>query len=228
VGGPIETIGETYVAQAIAAAMSSSFGVGGSLFRTARHVTRLADTVPFPAYTRHILEIAGPYDEELVRNQDDEFNYRLRKLGARILLASDVRSRYYSRGTLRSLAKQYFQYGFWKARVLQKHPRQMSCRQFVPPLFVFTLLTLVIALPFSPLAFWLLAAIVVTYMAATAIASLQVAFRNCRNYLFVLPLVFAIIHITYGAGFLAGLIRFASRWTARDVVRSATASTTAS
>ena len=49
----------------------------------------LTDTVAFPAYTRAAVERAGPFDEELVRNQDDEYNYRLRKLGARILLAAD-------------------------------------------------------------------------------------------------------------------------------------------
>ncbi|HEX9004828.1 MAG TPA: glycosyltransferase family 2 protein, partial [Blastocatellia bacterium] len=140
VGGPIETIGETAMAEVIAAAMSSSFGVGGSAFRTVKGRTMLTDTIAFPTYTREIIERGGEYDEELVRNQDDEYNYRLRKMGANLLLASDVRSRYYSRGTLKKLFKQYFQYGFWKVRVLQKHPRQMSLRQFVPPLFVSSLL----------------------------------------------------------------------------------------
>ena len=79
---------------------------------------------------------AGPYDEELVRNQDDEYNYRLRKMGAKILLAADVRSDYYSRSTFRSVWRQFFQYGYWKVRVMQKHPFQMSARQFVPALFV--------------------------------------------------------------------------------------------
>ena len=133
VGGPLETIGETPVAQVIALAMSSGFGVGGAAFRTRKGWTGLVDTVAFPAYTRAATDLAGPYDEELVRNQDDEYNYRLRERGARILLAADVGARYFSRGTVRSLFRQYLQYGFWKVRVLQKHPRQMSLRQFIPP-----------------------------------------------------------------------------------------------
>ncbi|MCB1034312.1 MAG: glycosyltransferase family 2 protein, partial [Acidobacteria bacterium] len=99
VGGPIETVGEGYRAQAIAAAMSSNFGVGGSAFRTGRDEPSFVDTVAFPAYPRQILQKAGPYDEELVRNQDDEYNYRLRKAGHRLLLAPDVRSLYFSRAT---------------------------------------------------------------------------------------------------------------------------------
>ena len=107
VGGPIQTIGQTPLAQVIATAMSSKFGVGDSAFRTLTDRSLFADTVPFPAYTRAIIDKAGAYDTELVRNQDDEYNYRLRKMGARLLLAADVRSRYYSRGSLKSLWRQY-------------------------------------------------------------------------------------------------------------------------
>src|SRR5262249_4664823 len=142
VGGPLETVGQSRTASAIAVAMSSSFGVGGSAFRTVKGKTMLTDTVAFPAYKRHMIEKAGAFDEELVRNQDDEYNYRRRKLGAKILLASDVRCRYYSRSTLSSLARQYLQYGFWKVRVLQKHPRQMQPRQFAPLLLIVTILGL--------------------------------------------------------------------------------------
>src|SRR5438132_14210048 len=130
--------------------MSSAFGVGGSAFRTVSDRTLLTDTVAFPAFTRAALEKAGAFDEELVRNQDDEYNYRLRKLGAKILLASDVHSRYFSRATLPGLWRQYFQYGFWKVRVMQKHPRQMRLRQFGPPLFVATMLMSLALLLVSP------------------------------------------------------------------------------
>ncbi len=135
VGGPMQTIGETPFSKTIAIAMSSRFGVGGSAFRTTSGKTKITDSVPFPAYTRGIIERVGLYDEELVRNQDDEYNYRIRKAGGKILLAADVQSVYFSRGTLKSLWKQYYQYGYWKVRVLQKHPRQMSLRHFIPPAF---------------------------------------------------------------------------------------------
>src|SRR3989338_11640440 len=109
VGGPIETVGETFLAEAIALAMSSFFGVGGSSFRTVQDQKKYVDTVAFFACRRETLEKVGPFDEELVRNQDDEYNYRLRKLGFRILLDPAIRSRYYSRASLASLWKQYFQ-----------------------------------------------------------------------------------------------------------------------
>lgn len=214
VGGPIETIGETLSARVIATAMSSAFGVGGSAFRTIKDQTMLTDTVAFPAYTRKIIERAGPYDEELVRNQDDEYNYRLRKLGAKILLAADVQSRYYSRSTFRKVFKQYYQYGYWKVRVLQKHPRQMSLRQFVPPAFVAALLVGVLAASFLPLGAWLLAGILGCYLLANLLASARSASKSDAfgSHLLLLPIVYTALHISYGLGFLVGLIKFAPRW----------------
>lgn len=212
VGGPMKSIGKTPIARAIAIGMSSTFGVGNSAFRTTSGKTMLVDTVPFPAYTRQIVERAGPYDEELVRNQDDEYNYRIRELGGRILLADDVRSTYFSRTSLKSLWRQYFQYGFWKVRVLQKHPLQMSLRQFVPPAFVLALLVN-LALTFAaPWGKWAFIILLGSYLLANITASVLVARKHGWHYLPLIPLVFSILHISYGLGFLLGLARFAGRW----------------
>jgi glycosyltransferase involved in cell wall biosynthesis len=211
VGGSIHTIATTAVGQAIAAAMSSPFGVGGSAFRTVTDRTMFVDTVPFPAYTRRAIDVAGPFDEELVRNQDDEYNYRLRKLGARILLAADVRSDYYSRTSLRSLWRQYFQYGFFKVRVMQKHVLQMQWRHFVPPAFVVFLAGGALAALAHPLARALWLAGLATYAAATAAAAFVTARRTRCPRPWLLLLAFPILHVSYGSGFLAGLVAFARR-----------------
>jgi succinoglycan biosynthesis protein ExoA len=212
VGGPVETIGESYTAQAIAAAMSSPFGVGGSGFRVGAKEPRLADTAPFPAYKLETIKRAGGFDEELVRNQDDEYNYRLRKLGGRILLSPEVRSRYYSRARVLSLWKQYFQYGYWKVRVLQKHPRQMQVRQFVPPLFVLTLFALAVTAPIIRWSSILLAVALLAYVIATLASAIHAAANTKWRFLLLLPIAFAIIHLAYGLGFIVGLVRFWSRW----------------
>ncbi|HUI10810.1 MAG TPA: glycosyltransferase family 2 protein [Bacteroidota bacterium] len=212
VGGPVRTIGETGVARTIALAMSSPFGVGGSAFRTVNDRTMLADTVPFPAYTRSIMERAGPYDEEQVRNQDDEYNYRLRKLGAKILLAADVRSDYYSRSSIRSLWRQYYQYGYWKVRVLQKHPRQMKLRQFVPASFVAALLAAAVSVPFAAQGAAALAAVAGAYCAAAIAAAVLTARREKMSMAPLLALAFATLHLSYGLGFLVGMIAFARMW----------------
>ncbi len=212
VGGPLETVGEGRVAGVVAIAMSSPFGVGGSAFRTRPGQTGLVDTVAFPAYWRSTLQKAGPFDEELVRNQDDEYNYRLRKAGAKLLLAADVRCRYYSRSSFRSLWRQYFQYGAWKVRVLQKHPRQMKLRQFVPPLFMAAILTGLAAAAVSPLGRLWAAAVAGSYALAVVLASVRTASRSGWKTLPLLPRAFAILHVAYGSGFLVGLVRFRKTW----------------
>lgn len=221
VGGPLETVGETAVARVIARAMSSWFGVGGAPFRVRTKGTMLVDTVAFPAYTREVMERAGPFDEELVRNQDDEYNYRLREMGARVLLAEDVRSRYYSRSSLKALWKQYLQYGYWKVRVMQKHPRQMRLRQFVPPLFVAGLLLAALIAPFSEVGRYLLAGLTGAYAGASLLASALVAARGLEPAMALLPLVFAVMHFAYGLGFLGGLVAFVHRWGDRQTRASA-------
>lgn len=212
VGGPIETIGESYWARSIACAMSSSFGVGGAAFRTKKNDRMYVDTVAFPAMKRETLERAGSFDEEMVRNQDDEYSYRIRKMGARILLAPDIRSRYYSRSSLGKLARQYFQYGYYKVRVMQKHPRGMSVRQFVPATFVVALtISVATAVLFSH--GWLpLAMLLGSYCVGAMLFALQGAAKDGWELLPSLPVVFATLHLTYGTGFLVGLVKFHRRW----------------
>lgn len=247
VGGPLTTLGEGPTAQAIAAAMGSRFGVGGSAFRTTPSdadaapsldldAVREVDTVAFPAYTREISDQVGFYDEELVRNQDDEYNYRLRKLGGRLVLALDMPAKYYSRTGYAKLWRQYRQYGFWKVRVLQKHPRQMSARQFVPALFVAALAAgLLLGLSTgvsgarvsgvtASLGIWAWAplfAVLGAYGTACAAAAWTTARAHVEQHpdgagffalLWRLPLAFVLLHLGYGIGSWLGLVRFAGRW----------------
>lgn len=209
VGGFIETVALDAASEVIAIAMSSKFGVGGVAFRTMRNELREVDTVAFGAYRRTTIDRLGPVDEELVRNQDDEFNYRLRSAGGRILLVPSIKSRYYSRSSLGKLARQYFGYGFWKVRVMQKHHGQMQPRHFVPPLFVAAVLGA------GALSFWRSWPFLVllgSYGSACLLAAAAVSRRVGSKYFFKLPWIFMILHISYGAGFLVGLVRFGGRW----------------
>lgn len=212
VGGSIETIADTLEGQVIALAMSTPFGVGGVHFRTQSNRLRETDTVAFGAYRRSTMERSGPLDVELVRNQDDEYNYRLRELGGKILLAPDIHSRYYSRSSISSLCKQYYQYGFWKVRVMQKHPRQMRPRQFAPPAFAAALISSSALALLFPAARVLLGLIVSSYGLVNLTASVWTSRKHGWRHLPLLPVVFAALHLSYGLGFLMGLIRFANRW----------------
>ncbi len=216
VGGPIETVGETPLARTIALAMSSPFGVGNSAFRIVKDRTMAADTIAFPAYTRSIMQRVGYFDEELVRNQDDDYNYRLRRIGGKILLAADIRSRYYSRSSISSLWRQYFQYGYWKVRIMQKTPRQMRMRQFVPLLFISCLMLSMLMTPLSTAAGLVFALTLGIYALANICASLITVRKQGWRLRLALPLCFATIHFAFGLGFLAGLAGFRKRWGDRE------------
>ncbi len=215
VGGRMNAIGVGAFGRAVAAATSSPFGVGNARFHFSDR-EEWVDTVYLGAWRREVFERIGGFDEELVRDQDDEFNYRLRAKGGRILLSPRIRSGYTVRSAPGSLIRQYFQYGLWKVRVLQKHPRQMRPRQFVPPLFVGTLLLLSVGALFAPAARFALLAAAGAYFLVCLVASAAAGRRTGFPEAILLPAVFAALHLSYGVGFLVGLVRFAGRWGDRE------------
>jgi cellulose synthase/poly-beta-1,6-N-acetylglucosamine synthase-like glycosyltransferase len=212
VGGSIRTVSTTATAQAISEAMGSLFGVGDAHFRTTHAKSMWVDTLAFGAYRRQVFDRVGLFDEELVRNQDDEFNYRLRAAGGRIWLDPRIQSTYYARSTFRSLWRQYYQYGYWKVRVFQKVPGSAQLRHWVPPLFALAVvggLLAAILLPVLRLPY--LGGLFVYAMVNLAASALIAAREGWRHFL-RLPIVFATLHLSYGLGFWGGVLGFGPPW----------------
>lgn len=205
-GGPIKTVSENIVGKAVALAMSSPFGVGNALFRYAQK-EMYVDTVAFGAYRREVLDEVGYFDDELVRNQDDELNYRVCKAGYKILLSPKIKSVYYSRGSLKKLWKQYYQYGFWKVRVMQKHGKTASVRHLVPMAFVLAnVFGIALGIFFKPiLILWM--AQLAAYLALDVVTSIKLA-KDDLKLMKYMPLIFPILHISYGLGFINGILGF--------------------
>jgi len=219
-GGVLETIGDTFVGRAISAVMSSPIGAGNARFRLGAF-KGFVEHVPFPCYWRWVFDKVGLFDEELVRNQDDELNQRIIRAGGKIYLDSDIRSQYYSRGSLRSLARQYYQYGFWRVRTIQKHGRPATLRQTIPLLFVLVWIVLIFGAVFWLPARYALAGFAALYAAGLAIGTLQVGFRNGWRIALLVPIVAPLLHFTYGLGSLKGVwfwIILRGRWMPPDSV----------
>jgi hypothetical protein len=199
--------GLTFIGHAIALATSGPFGVGNA---RAHYTDREeeVDTVFQGICLKEMFDRIGSFDEEMVRNQDDELSYRLREHGGRIICNPAIRSVYFNRGTLRSLARQYFNYGFWKVRVMQKLPRQMQARQFVPATFVAALLCAVGWSLADVTGLIALGVVGGAYVLANLVASSLTAAKHGFRYLPILPIVFATLHVSYGSGFLVGLPRW--------------------
>jgi succinoglycan biosynthesis protein ExoA len=207
VGGPIETVGESDTARAIALAMSSPFGVGDAAFRYSDQ-EQYVDTLAFGAYRREVFDRVGLFDEELVGSEDDEFNYRLRSGGGKLFLTPAIRSFYHGRSSLRDLCGQYFRYGRGKVRVMRRHPSEIRLRHLIPSAFVLSLIGSAALGLFSPWFALLFGVVVGCYVLASLLVAANIARKEGWRYLPLLPLAFACLHLSYGTGFLVGVVRF--------------------
>jgi glycosyltransferase involved in cell wall biosynthesis len=204
-GGQIISIYENKIGEIISKAMSSSFGVGNVTFRTGGEAG-FVDTVAFGAYYKKVHYDIGKFDECLVRNQDDEYNFKLVKSGRKVFFDPRIISYYFVRGSFSKLYKQYFQYGYWKVYVNAKHKTITTLRQIVPLFFVLGLiggfLLTLLWIPFYK--FYLLG------LTSYLILAIYFGQRKCYNFIegFKISAVFPILHFSYGLGYLQGIINF--------------------
>jgi len=198
----------TSIARAIAIGLAHPFGVGNSYFRIGTSGPRWVDTVPFGCYRREVFDRIGLFDEELARNQDEEFNFRLATHGGRILLVPEIESYYYSRGLAGQLWGMCYQYGYFKPLVAMKVGKIMTVRQLIPPLFVFGLFGSALLAPWLSTARFVLACIVIVYVLTVMGCSASVVFKEGSWCGLGLCRVFPLMHVSYGLGFLKGVLDF--------------------
>ncbi|GAB4375344.1 MAG: hypothetical protein Kow0075_01680 [Salibacteraceae bacterium] len=213
VGGVLETLPAqpTPKCEAIASAMSSPFGMGNSAFRIGSDKVMEADTVTFGCYRRSVFEKIGGFDTDLTRNQDDEFNGRLIASGGQILLIPWIKIGYFARKDYRSLWRMFFQYGYFKPLVMKKLGKPATLRQFAPPLFVLSLLLTSVAGFALPYAWIALGAIVTSWLLGAAFFGINILSKKKLFSLLRLGhvvLAFATIHLSYGLGYLTGVLDF--------------------
>jgi glycosyltransferase involved in cell wall biosynthesis len=224
VGGVWETIsaGNRPVSRAIAIAMSQAFGVGNSYFRIGAREPRWVETVPFGCYRREVFERIGVFDEELLRNQDDEFNYRLLKHGGRILLVPEIVTRYYARDSYGRLWRMYFQYGLYKPLVLFKIGAMVRLRHAIPMLFMAAVVLSALSGVFLRPGLIISAGLILTYALAALLATIVAIWRS-RDRTALGPALwtaFAAIHCAYGLGCACGIGKLVTRrWRGSGAVR---------
>lgn len=205
VGGKVINVYLNNESKMIARAMGTSFGMGLGNFRTLNE-SGLVDTVGTPMYPAWVFEKIGYFDEELIRNQDDDFNFRVIKAGGKILYNNEIALKYYVRGSISQLWKQFMQYGYWKVYVNKKHKAVTTLRQLVPPLFVLFLMLI----PFLFLINPLIGFIGLSFLGVYILLGLLVTGRIAEsitefNRIFI---IFPILHISYGWGYLKGIVAF--------------------
>lgn len=199
---------DTAICQAIALASSHPFGVGGSMHKIGASEIMETDTVPFGCYKREVFEKTGLFDNDLVRNQDDEFNGRLLNKGGKIFLIPQVIINYTARDSIRKMRKMYYQYGLYKPLVNKKLGAPATIRQFFPLLFLIGLVAGGLLSIFSLWIRYAYLAVLALYLIIGLVVGSMGAIRTRKPVMALLmPWVFLNIHLSYGWGYLMGIIK---------------------
>ncbi len=210
VGGRLQYNCTSFKQCAIAAAMESRFAVGTAVWRG--ETAGKADTVPYGLYTKALLEQIGGFDEDALVNQDYELMVRIKKAGFQIYFSPDIQSEYFPRQSFRALLRQYYRYGFWKVRTIMLHPASVKPRHLLAPAFV---AGLVIGLALSIISVFLSGvylSVLALYTALSCLFALIQAKKWGWRYLPLIPWIFLLLHVAWGAGFWVGIWRWGLRW----------------
>ena len=196
-------VNDSITAQSIAAVLSSSFGMGNSHFRVGADKEMEVDTVPFGCFHRSIFDKVGLYDEELVRNQDDELNARIIKSGGKIYLIPQLVCEYYARDTAKKVYKMFYQYGVFKPLVNKKLGSPATVRQFFPLFFVLGLLVGPVVCLFLPVLWWAYFAVIMLWFILATSFSLKDS-KNLKRIL-TQNWIYFVVHFGYGWGYIVGI-----------------------
>lgn len=203
VGGIADTKSNGIVGNAIAMMLGSKFGVGNSKFRT-NGKSGYVDTVPFGAFRKEVFDQWGDYDERLVRNQDNEMNYRIRKNGGKIYLADDIHLSYYCRDSIKGIVKMAIQNGKWNVITMKMCPGSMGIRHFVPLCFLLSQIFIpLFAILFSNIFGGIFVLEELLYFLCDVLFSVKAA-KEIKSF-FLLLILFPIFHVSYGFGSLIGI-----------------------
>ncbi len=193
----------TPTAKAIAAVLSSKFGMGNSSFRVGAKEICQVDTVPFGCWPRKVFDRIGKFDTELIRNQDDEFNGRIVKSGGKIYLIPSIEVKYFARDKVEKVAKMFFQYGLFKPLVNKKLGSPATIRQFIPLLLVTGLIGgAIISMMWHPF-IWVYMGGLIFY----ALLALAFSIRSSHEISQILlqTWTYFVVHVSYGWGYIVGL-----------------------
>ena len=126
----LDAAGAYGIQKAIAAALNSRFGSGGSPDHTAGP-SRFVTSAHHAAFSRKFFVSVGGYNENTTINEDSEYDAGAARAGGRAWLCSETAVTYFPRRSLPALGRQYFNYGRGRARTLftlrtRPHLRQVA------------------------------------------------------------------------------------------------------
>jgi len=198
---PMDSVGDSCLQRAVAWVSDSAIGSGGSAHRGGRQ-SRFVDHGHHAAIKMESFRRAGGYVETFSHNEDAEFDCRLRALGGKIYLDTDIRIEYQPRASLPKLFKQYFNYGKGRSRTVRRHPTSFKVRQFAVPAFMSACAVAIVLSPLLPLLL-MLPAFYIFVLAATSL-SITLKKRSVCG-LLAGPAAMT-MHVSWALGFMSGIL----------------------
>jgi succinoglycan biosynthesis protein ExoA len=201
-GGAARLEGRTFFERCVAAALRSPLAVGGAK-HSAPRADGFVETVWLGAFRRSVFERFGLFDPRAVANEDAELDQRIVEAGGRVYLSRDIVAHTHPRGNVQALARQYFEHGRGRARMLLKHGKLPSLRPAIPFLGLLGEVALLVTapLPVTGLS-------VAAYALATGAEAVRVGRREGLAAIPVVWAIFPVLHVSHGAGFAAGLVKY--------------------
>ncbi len=213
VGGIMVATGAPGFQAAVARAYNSRFGLGGGAYHGSAAVAGPAESAYLGVMRADALAEVGYFDESLRRGEDWELNYRFRRAGKTVWLDPELRVKYWPRSTPGKLARQFFSTGVWRAELVRRLGSRNPLRFFAPPLLVIATLLSIIAIPLHAtgvlhgIAGWIVALVYLGPILYAALLILAAATSpGTLGDRLRLMAVIAIMHFSWGTGFLRGFI----------------------
>ncbi|PID60880.1 MAG: succinoglycan biosynthesis protein exoa [Ignavibacteriae bacterium] len=204
-GGTQLNVGKTFKQKLIATVMEIPFGMASAKYRWSNK-EQFVDTVVYAAYRRELFDELGNFEEKFAISEDAEFNWRVRKAGYKIFYSPKIKSKYYPRKSIGAFLKQLYRYGILRVNVIKKHFDSIKFYHLIPPIFVLSLLFLLVFSIFYNISFFVLLFLLTIYFLTSFFTSLPKLKGKKKSFFILVPLLIFFMHISWGTGFLVGAI----------------------
>ncbi|MBO8130749.1 MAG: glycosyltransferase family 2 protein [Candidatus Marinimicrobia bacterium] len=206
IGGVVKLVGEDNKSKSIGAAFNSIIGSGNAKYWCGTKI-EYVETLLFGMYKKEVIEEVGYIDENLVRGEDWELNYKIVKKFGKMLLIPEIKSFLYAKSNFKNLFKRQFIAGLWKPYIFKKHPKSILFRHLLPPIFTFaTFLSIIISIILKTPTITL--SIIIPYLLVISSYSILLKIKDKSLSITYLIISFLIIHFTYGMGLILGIFKF--------------------
>lgn len=204
-GGTQINVGKTFAQKLIGLVMEIPFGMASAKYRWSNK-EQFVDTVVYAAYRKELFNELGFFEENFTISEDAEFNWRIRQAGYKIFYSPSIQSKYYPRKSIFNFLKQIFRYGILRVNVIKKHFDSIKIYHLIPPIFTLVIIGLIITSFFKTTALYVLLSLFAIYFLINVILVFpKIKYKNILFFLFS-PILIFLMHISWGSGFILGLL----------------------